>query len=47
MKKLYCAILAALILVLVLLMPVFSRDIREGRDETIEELVATLQKLMK
>lgn len=24
-----------------------ARDIREGRDETIEELVATLQKLMK
>lgn len=24
-----------------------SRDIREGRDEVIEELVATLQKLMK
>ena len=24
-----------------------ARDIREGRDETIDELVATLQKLMK
>lgn len=24
-----------------------ARDIREGRDETIEELVETLQKLMK
>ena len=24
-----------------------SRDIREGRDEVIDELVATLQKLMK
>ena len=24
-----------------------ARDIREGRDETIEELVATLQKLMR
>ena len=24
-----------------------ARDVREGRDETIEELVATLQKLMK
>ena len=24
-----------------------AQDIREGRDETIEELVATLQKLMK
>ena len=24
-----------------------ARDIREGKDETIEELVATLQKLMK
>ena len=47
MKKLYCAILAALILVLVLLMPVFSRDIREGKDEVIDELVTILQKLMK
>ena len=24
-----------------------ARDIREGRDETVDELVATLQKLMK
>ena len=24
-----------------------ARDIREGKDETVEELVATLQKLMK
>ena len=24
-----------------------ARDIREGKDETIDELVATLQKLMK
>ncbi len=24
-----------------------TRDIREGRDETVEELLATLQKLMK
>ena len=24
-----------------------ARDIREGRDEVIDELVATLQKLMK
>ena len=24
-----------------------ARDIREGRDETIDELVSTLQKLMK
>ena len=39
MKKLYCAILAALILVLVLLMPVFSRDIREGSAASIRETV--------
>lgn len=24
-----------------------ARDIREGRDETLDELVATIQKLMK
>lgn len=39
MKKLHCAILAALILVLVLLMPVFSRDIREGSAASIRETV--------
>ena len=39
MKTLYCAILAALILVLVLLMPVFSRDIREGSAASIRETV--------
>ena len=27
--------------------PCVARDIREGKDETIDELVATLQKLMK
>ena len=39
MKKLYCAIIAALILALVLLMPVFSRDIREGSAASIRETV--------
>lgn len=39
MKKLYCAILAALILILVLLFPVFRRDIREGSAASIRETV--------
>ena len=27
--------------------PCVTRDVREGKDETVEELLATLQKLMK
>ena len=39
MKKLYCAIIAALILALVLLLPVFRRDIRQGSAASIRETV--------
>ena len=39
MKKLYCAIIAALILALVLLLPVLRRHIRAGSAASIRETV--------
>ena len=47
MKKLYCALVAALILALVLLLPVFSRDIRAGSAASIRETVLRAADLLQ